>query len=157
MIRLAEEFFDMKNGPEQISVDGESMARLKEIHPATMSEEKEENGPIAWILVIPTAHELMEAFIQGEINERELLDRTLPGGVYDALYLCSALVLPEYRGKGLARRVTSRAISAIRRDHPLRSLFYWSFSGAGDALAASVARECGLRLYRRKSAPASLM
>jgi GNAT superfamily N-acetyltransferase len=157
MIRLAEEFFDMKNDPEQISVDGESMAKLKEIHPATMSEEKDENGPIAWILVIPTAHALMEAFIQGEINERELLDRTLPGRAYDALYLCSALILPEHRGKGLARRLTSRAIGAIRHDHPLRSLFYWSFSAGGDSLAASVARECGLPLYRRQSAPPSLI
>jgi len=153
MIRLAEEFFDMKNDPDQLSVDRESRARLSAIHPATMSEERDENGPIAWILVIPTVHALMEAFIRGEINERELLDRTLPGGVYNALYLCSALVLPEHRGKGLARCLTSRAISAIRHDHPLRSLFYWSFSGAGDSLAASVAGESDLPLYRREAAP----
>ena len=151
MIRLAEEFFDMKNDPDQLSVDAESMAKLREIHPDTMSEEKDEKGPIAWVLVIPTTHALMEAFIRGEINERELLEGTLPGGSYDALYLCSALVLPEHRGKGLARRLTSRAISSIRKDHPLRSLFYWSFSGEGDTLAASVARESGLPLYRRKA------
>jgi GNAT superfamily N-acetyltransferase len=151
MIRLAEEFFDMKSNPDQLSVDGESMGRLKEIHPATMSEEKDENGPIAWVLVIPTTHAVMEAFTLGEINERELLDRTPPGGVYDALYLCSALVLPEHRGKGLARRLTSRAVSAISRDHPVRSLFYWSFSGAGDALAAAVAREFDLPLHGRKT------
>lgn len=151
MIRLAEEFFDMKNDPEQLSVDEESMARLRAIHPGTMSEEKDENGPVAWVLVIPTVHALMEVFIRGEINERELLEKTLPGGVYDALYLCSALVLPEHRGKGLAGRLTSRAISSIRTDHPLRSLFYWSFSGAGDTLAASVAREFDLPLYVRKA------
>jgi ribosomal protein S18 acetylase RimI-like enzyme len=151
MIRLAEEFFDMKNDPGQLSVDEESMARLRAIHPDTMSEEKDENGPIAWVLVIPTMHALMEVFIRGEINDRELLERTLPGGVYDALYLCSALVLPEQRGKGLARRLTSRAISSISTDHPLRSLFYWSFSGAGDTLAASVAREFDLPLYVRKA------
>jgi GNAT superfamily N-acetyltransferase len=151
MIRLAEEFFDMKNDPGQLSVDEESMARLRAIHPDTMSEEKDENGPIAWVLVIPTMHALMEVFIRGEINERELLEKTLPGGVYDALYLCSALVLPEHRGKGLARRLTSRAISSIRIDHPLRSLFYWSFSGAGDTLAASIAREFDLPLYVRKA------
>jgi GNAT superfamily N-acetyltransferase len=151
MIRLAEEFFDMKNDPDQLSVDGKSIARLKEIHPDTMTEEKNEKGPIAWILVIPTTHALMEAFTRGEINERELLDRTHPGGVYDALYLCSALVLPEHRGKGLAGRLTSRAISSLRHDHPIRSLFYWSFSGAGDTLAASVAREFDLPLYVRKA------
>ena len=151
MIALAEEFFDMKNDPDQISVDAESMARLREIHPGTMSEETDENGPIAWVLVIPTTRAVMEAFTRGEINERELLNRTPPGGAYDALYLCSALVLPEQRGKGLARRLTSGAIDAIRRDHPIGALFYWSFSGAGDALAASVAREFDLPLYGRKA------
>ncbi len=151
MIALAEEFFDMKNDPQQLSVDERSMARLRAIHPGTMSEERDENGPIAWILVIPTTQALMEAFTHGEVNERELLERTLPGGVYDALYLCSALVLPEHRGKGLARSLTSRAIRSIRKDHPVRSLFYWSFSGEGDALAASVAGEFDLPLYARKT------
>jgi GNAT superfamily N-acetyltransferase len=150
MIRLAEEFFDMKNDPDQLSVDGESMARLREIHHDTMSEERDENGPIAWMLVIPTTHALMEAFTGGEINERELLDRTPPGGVYDAVYLCSALVLPEHRGKGLARRLAVRAIMSIMKDHPVRSLFYWGFSGGGDALAASVAKEFGLPLTARR-------
>jgi hypothetical protein len=151
MVRLAEEFFDMKNDPDQLSVDENSISRLREIHPGTMSEEKDENGPIAWVLVIPTTHALMEAFTREEINERELLEGTLPGGVYDALYLCSALVLPEHRGKGLAGRLTSRAITSIRKDHPIKSLFYWSFSGAGDSLAASVARGSDLPLYRRKA------
>jgi GNAT superfamily N-acetyltransferase len=151
MIRLAEEFFDMKNDPDQLTVDGETIARLREIHPDTMSEESDENGPIAWMLVIPTTHALMEEFTRGAINERELLERTPPGGTYDALYLCSALVLPEQRGKGLARRLASRAIMSIRRDHPIRSLFYWGFSGGGDALAASLARECGLPVRRRNT------
>jgi GNAT superfamily N-acetyltransferase len=124
MIRLAEEFFDMKNDPDQLSVDGESMARLREIHPDTMLEEK---------------------------DERELLDRTPSKEVYDALYLCSALVLPEHRGKGLAGRLAARAVRSIQETHPIRSLFYWGFSAEGDRLAASLARECGLPLHRRNT------
>ena len=149
MIRLAEEFFDMKNDPEQLSVDGETMEKLRKIHPDTMSEENDGNGPIAWMLVLPTTTPLMEEFTRGTINERELFDRTLPGGTYDALYLCSALVLPEHRGKGLAGRLAIRAVNGIRRDHPIRSLFYWGFSAEGDRLAASVAKEAGLPLFRR--------
>jgi GNAT superfamily N-acetyltransferase len=151
MIRLAEEFFDMKNDPDQLSVDEGSIARLREIDPATMSEERDENGPVAWILVIPTTHALMELFVRGEINERELLERTRPGRVYDSLYLCSALVLPEQRGKGLARRLAVRAVRSIQETHPIRSLFYWGFSAEGDRLAASLARECGLPLHRRNT------
>ena len=152
MIRLAEEFFDMKNDPDQIAVDVSVIERLGKIHPRSMSEERDENGPVAWILVIPTTGPLMEEFIRGRINERDLLERTPVDVPYDALYLCSALVLPERRGQGLARALTLDAIAAVRRDHPLKALFYWGFSGGGDALAASVARASGLPLYRRGGA-----
>ena len=149
MIRLAGEFFDMKNDPDQIVVDEAVIGRLMTIHPRSMSEERDADGPVAWILVIPTTIPLMEAFIRGTISERELLERTPLGVPYDALYLCSALVLPERRGEGIARALTLDAIGAVRRDHPLKALFYWGFSGGGDALAASVARASGLPLHRR--------
>ena len=153
MIRLAEEFFDMKNDPAQLAVDEAVIAKLMRIHPRAMSEERDGDGPVAWILVIPTTTPLMEAFLRRAINERELLEKTPLAVPYDALYLCSALVLPERRAQGLARALTLDAISAVRRDHPLKALFYWGFSGGGDALAASVARASGLPLYRRKEAP----
>ena len=73
MIQLAEDFFNTRDDPEQISVTEETMARLKTIHPATLTEETNERGPIAWILVIPTTRPIMEKFISGEISERDLL------------------------------------------------------------------------------------
>ncbi|HTY59746.1 MAG TPA: GNAT family N-acetyltransferase [Bacteroidota bacterium] len=151
MIALADEFFDMKNDPDQLSVGPETMEKLRSIHPATISEESDKNGPIAWMLVIPTTRPLMEEFTGGGINEKGLLEKTVPGGRYDALYLCSALVLPEYRGKGLARRLALQAIRSIRVDHPIEALFYWGFSREGDALAAAVARESGLPLFARNA------
>jgi len=149
MVRLAEEFFDMKNDPDQLAVDSDTMEKLRTIHPSTMSEESDMDGPVAWVLVIPTTRALMDRFTSGEINERELLAMTAPGVTYDAIYLCSALVLPEQRRKGLARRLALRAIADIRAGNPIRYLFYWGFSGGGDALAASIARETGLPLSRR--------
>jgi GNAT superfamily N-acetyltransferase len=150
MIKLAEEFFDMKNDPDQLAVDEENIAKLRAIHYATMSEESNDNGPIAWMLVIPTKRVLMEEFVRGGINERELLAKTPPGIAYDAIYLCSALVLPEHRGKGLAGGLAARALRSILADHPIKALFYWGFSGGGDALASSLAREFALPLYARK-------
>lgn len=149
MIRLAEEFFGTRNDPTQISVNEEVMARLQQIHPATLSEERDEQGPIAWMLVIPTTHELMEQFIAKAINEQELLAKTLPGCTYDAIYLCSALVLPEHRGGGIAKKLVGRAIESIRKEHPIKYLFYWGFSVEGEKLATNVAREFGLPLYSR--------
>lgn len=149
MIRLAEEFFDVRNDPLQLSVDRKVMARLRKIHPSTITERRTRKGPVAWMLVIPTTAGLMKQFIKKQINERELLAKTPLRGTYDAIYLCSALVLPEYRGKGIAKRMLVKAVKAIRKRHPIRSLFYWAFSPEGKKLAQSVAEETGLPLHRR--------
>ena len=148
MIRLAEEIFAVKNDPSQISVDRKTMLRLKKIHPNTMTEKSTNKGPIAWMLVIPTTHKLMEQFIAKNINERELLNKTPLRVKYDSVYLCSALVLPEYRGRGLAKSLMIKAIKSIQKDHPITDLFYWGFSTAGRRLARSIAKE--LRLPIRK-------
>ena len=149
MIALAEEFFDVKNDPDQISVDEETRTRLLAIHPNTMTEVRNEDGPIVWILVIPTATEVMEQFLARKINERQLLQKTAPSGRYEAVYLCSALVLPEHRGKGLAKRSAVEAVREIQKHHPIKELFAWTFSPEGEGLALAIARELGLPLRLR--------
>jgi GNAT superfamily N-acetyltransferase len=149
MMQLADEFFHTKSDPDQISVTEEIITTLRTLHPATLTEERNEDGPIAWMLVIPTTHKIMEEFIAGKLSERELLERTTPGRQFDAIYLCSALVLPEHRRKGIATRLLTNAVQEIRSDHPIRSLFYWAFSTEGERLAVAVSKHVGLPLYRR--------
>ncbi len=151
LIALATEVFDAKNDPEQISVTEQDMERLHALHPASMTQESTEEGPIAWILIFPTTHDLMERFLRKEISERMLLSLTPIGGKFEAVYLCSALVLPEYRGKGVAKQLTVDAINAIRKDHPIRELFVWPWSKGGDQAAEAVARATGLPLRTRES------
>lgn len=149
MIQLADEFFAAKNNPDQISVTPDVMEQLRRLHPATMGEHNNSDGPVAWVLVIPTTNELMKRFIEKKINEQELLDLTPIGGKYNAIYLCSALVLPEFRGEGIARRLLSAAIAEIQKDHRIESLFYWAFSSEGEGLAKTASRESGIPLYKR--------
>jgi GNAT superfamily N-acetyltransferase len=149
MIGLAESFFDTKNDPAQLSITQEVIDRLRRIHPRSMTEVGDEEGPYVWIIVIPTTTATMEEFLRGAIDEEALLGRTLPGTACDALYLCSALVLPEFRGRGLALRAVCDAVQAIRKDHPLRTLYYWAFSEEGRRLAAAVGRETGLPVRGR--------
>lgn len=149
LIKLADEVFAMRTDPDQLNVDQEILVRLKEIHPATIAEETVENGPVAWLLIIPTTIELMNRFISREINEKELFEMTGPGDKYEALYLCSALVLEEYRRKGIIKRLALTAIEDIRRDHPLKALFVWSFTKEGDLAAEALAGLTGLPLYKR--------
>ncbi|WP_348811867.1 GNAT family N-acetyltransferase [Flavobacterium maritimum] len=148
MIQLAEEVFSVKNDPNQLDVNPAVLERLKQIHPATLSEYDDGNGPVAWILLIPTTLELMNRFIENKISEKELFDLTPLNTKYEALYLCSALVLQEYRRKGIAKRLTMEAIDNIRKDHPIKALFVWTFSKEGDLGAAEIARLTSLPLYK---------
>jgi GNAT superfamily N-acetyltransferase len=125
------------------------MKKLRDIHPDTLTQEENDDGPVCWILLIPTTEKIMRDFLSHTLNEQQLLENTSPGLQYDAVYLCSALVLPEYRGKGIAKRLTFDAIQAIRKNHPIHYLYYWSFSAEGDGLAASVANETGMTLLKK--------
>jgi len=149
MIQLAEDVFASRTDPNQLSIDDKVIERLSLIHPATLSEFNEGNGPVVWVLVFPTNLELMKRFLEGKITEKELFDLTPLHTRYDAIYLCSAMVLKEYRGKGIAKKLTVQAIEKIEKDHPIESLFVWPFSKEGDSLAENVARMTGLPLKKR--------
>ena len=150
MRKLAEEFFDMKNDPAQLSVDEDTMKCLLEINPSTLSEKTDENGPIAWMLIIPTTKKIMDDFLTRKITEKEILSCTPLRVKYGVIYLCSALVLPEYRGRGLAKQMVLHEIQSILNQHPIQSLFVWSFSTEGKSLANWVANELNLPLFERK-------
>ncbi len=151
MIHLADEFFDVKSDPAQISVNEQVMIALRKIHPSTMTEKRTSKGPIAWGLVIPTTYAVMQRFVSKEITERQLLRLTHAGQTFVSIYLCSALVLPEFRRRGYAERLLCNAVNEIRKDHPIECLYYWSFSAVGTKLAKAIGTKFGLPLYRRKS------
>ena len=133
-----------------ININQVVIDRLRMLHPATISEYDDGNGPVAWIILIPTTLDLMRSFVQGNISEKDLFAMTMPGKQYDAIYLCSAMVLKEYRRKGFAKRLTLAAIDAIRKDHPIQALFVWAFSKAGDLGSENMAVLTSLPLYKRK-------
>jgi ribosomal protein S18 acetylase RimI-like enzyme len=149
MLQLADETFAVKNDPDQLDVNEEVLDRLRRIHPATVSEYDDGNGPVAWVLLFPTTLDLMQQFLDATISEKELFDRTPLNNKYDAVYLCSALVLEEYRRKGIAKRLTLKAIESIRKEHPLKALFVWTFSKEGDLGSEALARYTSLPLYKR--------
>jgi len=149
MIRLADEVFATKSDPDQLDINPEVIQRLQRIHPATISEHDDGNGPVAWVIVIPTTTELMNRFLLKEISEKVLFDLTPLDVPYDTVYLCSALVLEEHRRKGIASRLVLAAIENMRDNHPIQSLFVWAFSKEGDLGAEAVSRLTFLPLYKR--------
>ncbi len=91
----------------------------------------------------------MKRFLDHSINENELFELTSPGISYEAIYLCSALVLEEYRRKGITLKLTLKAIENIQKDHPIKSLFVWTFTKEGGLTAETIARLSSLPLYKR--------
>lgn len=149
LVQLADEVFSYKDDPEQLSVNPEVLDKLHQLHPLTLSDYSDENGPAVWLLVIPTTIALMHRFLKKEISEKELFDLTPLNIPYEALYLCSALVLEEYRRKGITLNLLLKAIEAIKQDHPLKYLFVWPFTNEGDKLAEKVAQLTQMPLYKR--------
>lgn len=148
LIQLADEVFAVKSDPSQLDVNPEVRERLHQIHPATVSAYDDGNGPVAWVLLIPTTIGLMKRFLESEISEKELFELTPLNISYDAIYLCSALVLEEYRRKGITKQLALAAIESIRAKQPLKAAFVWAFSPEGDKAAEMIARLAGLPLHK---------
>jgi hypothetical protein len=151
LVRLADEVFAVKEDPSQLNVDQDVIKRLLQIHPSTISEYNDGNSPVAWVLVIPTTAELMSRFIDGEISEKELYDLTPVGARYESIYLCSALVLEEFRRKGIVKQLAINAINEIRSIHPINALFVWPFTWEGNLAAEMIASVSNLPLFKRKA------
>lgn len=149
LLRLADEVFAARTDPEQLNMDEQLLERLRRMHPASVQEEATADGPVAWVLLIPTTAALMQQFVAGRITERELYERTPEHGPCQAVYLCSGLVLPDWRRQGIGARLAVRAIEAMRRDHPIAALCAWAFTPEGLAAARALARHCGLPLHER--------
>jgi len=149
LVQLADEVFAVKSDPSQLDVNPEVLERLQKMHPATVSAFDDGNGPVAWVLLIPTTLELMNRFLDNQISEKELFNLTPLNSAYDAIYLCSALVLEEYRRKGITKNLAMSAIENIREIHPIKAAFVWAFSPEGDLAAETIAQLAELPLYKR--------
>jgi hypothetical protein len=149
MFAVIEETFAMRNDPDQLQVTEKDQKKLQAIHPATLNELADKNGPLIWVLLIPTTKKVMDDFLSGRITERQVLENTEPGQAYDAIYLCSVTTLPEVRGKGESKKLCLKAIEAIRNDHPIQYLFTWPFTEEGRLLARSLGKLVGLPVLER--------
>jgi hypothetical protein len=146
MLTLIDEVFATRTDPDQIQVTQQQIKILEKIHPNCLSEVSDENGPLIWLLVIPTTAELMNHFLKNQLTERELLERTPIAVHHNAIYLCSVTTLPEASGKGKTFQLCMQTIHEIMQTHPIQYLFVWPFTKAGEALAKKIAHASHLKL-----------
>lgn len=151
MIQLADDVFATKQDPDQLDVNEQVIERLLMIHPSSVSEYDDGNGPVAWLILIPSTDKLMLQFLKKELSEKELFLKTKIGENYDSVYLCSGLVLPEYRRKGITRKLAVNALAEIRKKHDIKSLVAWPFTDEGRLASENLAKSLALPLLIRQS------
>lgn len=149
MMQIVNEVFHYDTDPHQLQVDEAVVEQLTALHPATCIELNDENGPIFWLILIPTSLATMQLFLKGEISEQTLYNYALTEKVYEALYLCSIALHPNYRNKGMATLETKQAILQLKSSWPINCLYYWPLSTEGDQLAQKLALEMGLPIYKK--------
>jgi ribosomal protein S18 acetylase RimI-like enzyme len=149
MYELIDDVFDTQNDSTQLRFSESDIEKLNSLSPHTLQEASNEDGPFAWISVFPTSLELMNQFLSEQINERQLFDLTNKEDKNDVVYLCSAIVLPEFRNQGLALKLTIQAVEALQLSYPIRVALVWPFSDSGLRLAEKAAEACGLTLQAR--------
>lgn len=148
---ITEKFFGTYTDQEQIPITIESRKKLKNLSKYGLNCALDSDGnPVSWVVVVPTSVALMDQFIKGEINEREMFDRSLPSHRYEAIYLCSAFTIPEYRKKGIAKVLMLQSIHEFQKTNPEIKIFAWVWSEDGKKLINSLDENIGNKIELRK-------
>lgn len=151
--RIAEGYFKTANDPEQAHITVKRARWLWRDCPECINIIKSDNMVVGSTLVLPCTTELMELFISKKINEEQLFDsiqKTVDYGSMQAIYLCSAVLIPGFRRKGLASQGLERSVRKMMAKTKIKPvLFYWAYSKEGGFLAEKVAGNLGLELKKR--------
>jgi predicted GNAT family acetyltransferase len=146
-MKIIDDVFETTNDDTQIKVTQKDIKKLNEIHPKCLSEIVDENGPIIWVLMIPTTQKIMRDFLEKRITEKDILKLTNLNVVYDSIYFCSVTTLPEYRKKGLTKKLCIEVVEEMKKAHPIKNVFVWPFTSDGRELAKKISNETSLNLF----------
>ena len=145
MREIAEKIFGTSVDPTQIPITEESADKLNKLTSHWLKYRLDENrNPLSWVVVVPTTKEIAARFLRGEITERQILEEAIPLDKYSALYLCSAITIPENRGKGLASELIKEAIHEIPKTDDY-ILFAWPYTKEGEMFIKKMQKD-GLKI-----------
>lgn len=153
--KLAEEYFEMEDDPDQIPATSGNRDWVFNNIPECLNVIRNDGEIIGYTFIIPSSRELMERFIDEEITDNEMFEEIKKLKFYDgidAVYLCASFIKPEFRGRGLAVKGRAKSIKKIieKRGRDDLVLYFWSYSEEGKKSCLRVAEELGLEIKERK-------
>ncbi len=152
--KLAEQYFKMETSPDQIPATLRNVKWTNKNIPDCANAIKDNNKIVGFTFIIPSTKRLMEDFISKRITENQMFEqikKKVNYGNFEAIYLCSAFIKPEYRKKGMAFEAFIKSIKKItckRKVKPI--LFYWKFTEEGEGLSKKIAKKLGLKIKMRE-------
>lgn len=150
-LEITENFFETENDPNQIPINKDSEDKILSIHKDAIIVKNDENDePIAWCVIIPTSIDTMNKFLNKEITEKELMNIACIEKKFEALYLCSVFVIPEYRNKGYAKNLMTEGINKLQGNNQT-PLYYWAYSNEGKELVNSLSKSLNRQILELKN------
>lgn len=150
---IAESYFMTHEDESQITVNSETASWIARNLPGSFNIIKDGNNVIGSTFVFITKEKHMSEFLTGGINERELFQRVREEYPFrpETVYICSAVVLPEYRRMGLALSALVKSVEKIVELYQFTPvLFYWAYSPEGQRLAEKLGDTMKLQVLKRK-------
>ncbi len=149
---LAESYFKTEESPDQMPTTKENSTWFRTAIPSCLQIIRHKKKIMGFGLILPCTKKLMNDFVSKKITEAELFEAIKRTEAYkkrEAIYFCSVFVQPAFRGKGLALKALTQAITSTfdLSQHP--PLFYWAYSKEGDILAKKLSEQLDVPLYKR--------
>ncbi len=136
---IANDFFGSNDDPEQVPANMDSFHKLLALDKNSIGVQTTDDGKImGWCASFPTTIELMNKFMNNQINERQMFHMCSPGD-HGALYVMSVFVLPEYRGQVNPKSLVGRTITPMRNADT--QIFYDGFSEEGKRLGSLMSQQ----------------
>jgi len=151
--RFSEEYFETEEDPAQFQPTKENILWVRKNIPDCFNAIKYKGVLIGYSFIIPCSRKLMELFLLKKLTENRLFQEVKKSADhrnFETIYMCGAVVKPEFRRRGLASAALIKSIRKITGTRRLKpTLFYWEYSRQGGKLASYVAKILGFRLKKR--------
>ncbi|MBI2044655.1 hypothetical protein HYT23_01215 [Candidatus Pacearchaeota archaeon] len=153
--KMMEEYFKTSENPEEAQIN---MKNIKWVHENVLDFDniiKFEGKIIGNTFMLPCTKDLMGRFLSNSINENQLFEeikKNVNPKKFDAIYLCSSFIKPEFRGKGLSVEARMKTIKRVTKNLKIKPiLFYEPYTEEGEKSCEKVAEILGLELRKRET------
>ena len=149
------EFFGMPNDPEQFQATKENRDYIYSHLRKFLNIIRFGNEIIGYSFMIPCSNNIADLFIKKRISENDLFNRVKEERIddtnFEAIYLCSSIIRPEHRRKGLALEGFVKLIKPLMEKRNFKSrFFFWGYTPAGRAAVLKLARVLNVCIEERK-------